>query len=378
MATQNDPAYVHAIAGSIGGCIATVVTYPLMAKSARAANARRRQAMAAKDRERDPNVGEKPGANSKPASDPGPSTSSSTSSKGAIQYPSSFSESIRSLRSISESYTGLSASLVGTTVSQGVYFYFYSLLRSFFLGRRQGDGNHAPSVVESLGIASLAGMANVLLTNPIWVVATRLQTLSNRDAHADKPSNLQVLKSVYVVPSCRRVVVSMRYHRIILLHTLTVIARTSIRRYADYGIPGFWNGCGASLIMVINPTIQYAIYEWLMARTMRSTRSTRSNDTKASRAPSTLHVFLCSSVAKAGATLCTYPMLTIKTRMMSARRDQQYRGVLDAVRSIHHREGFSGYFQGIETKILQSILGASVLLMIKEKITAATRHRLGL
>ena len=192
------------------------------------------------------------------------------------------------------------------------------------------------------------------------------------------PTNLPIFRFSNRCTLCHRVVVSMSYHPIVLLHSLTVVARTSIRRYADYGIPGFWNGCGASLIMVINPTIQYAIYEWLMARTMRSTRSTQSNDTKAPRAPSTLHVFLCSSVAKAGATLCTYPMLTIKTRMMSARRDQQYRGVLDAVRSIHHREGFSGYFQGIETKILQSILGASVLLMIKEKITAATRHRLGL
>jgi adenine nucleotide transporter 17 len=136
--------------------------------------------------------------------------------------------------------------------------------------------------------------------------------------------------------------------------------------YADYGIPGFWNGCGASLIMVVNPTIQYAIYEWLMARTQRRNR----------RAPSTLHVFFCSSVAKAGATLLTYPMLTIKTRMMSARRDQQYRGVGDAVRSIYRREGIRGYFQGIETKILQSILGASVLLMIKEKITMGVKARL--
>ena len=118
--------------------------------------------------------------------------------------------------------------------------------------------------------------------------------------------------------------------------------------------------------MVINPTIQYAIYEWLMARTFRRNH----------RPPSSLHVFLCSSVAKAGATLLTYPMLTIKTRMMSARRDQQYSGVGDAVRSIYRREGMRGYFQGIETKILQSILGASVLLMIKEKITAGVKARL--
>ena len=312
MAQADDPAYVHALAGSIGGCIATVITYPLMAKSARAANARRR----------------------------------------ARQSTSPSSTSTSSFRSMSDAYTGLSASLVGTTVSQGVYFYFYSLLRSFFIHRRHGETHgHAPSVVESLGIASLAGMANVLITNPIWVVATRLQTLSggseneptDDDSDGTKKKNKKKNKTSSVSVS-----------------NLSVLKSV----YADYGIPGFWNGCGASLIMVINPTIQYAIYEWLMARTLRQRRRQQ---------PSTLHVFLCSSVAKAGATLCTYPMLTIKTRMMSARRDDQYSSVLDAVKSIREREGLAGYYQGIETKILQSILGASVLLMIKEKITARVR-----
>lgn len=32
------------------------------------------------------------------------------------------------------------------------------------------------TVAESLLVASLAGMGNVLLTNPIWMIATRMQT----------------------------------------------------------------------------------------------------------------------------------------------------------------------------------------------------------
>lgn len=34
-------------------------------------------------------------------------------------------------------FQGLQASLLGTAVSQGVYFYFYSLLRQFFVARHQ-------------------------------------------------------------------------------------------------------------------------------------------------------------------------------------------------------------------------------------------------
>lgn len=356
--TSSEPAVVHAVAGALGGCVATVITYPLLAKSARAANARRRAGGKPEQETEttDPANGE---AQSLPRSIP--------SIPSIPPIP-----SISSIQSVVQSYTGLSASLFGTTVSQGVYFYFYSLLRSFFVSRR---GAEAPSVVESLGIASLAGMANVLLTNPIWVVATRLQTLGGGSPAASSSSSSSPPSSsspgsthhdgaisTGQGPSKSKKSPRRRSRPRAAVSNLQVIKSV----YADYGIPGFWNGCGASLIMVVNPTIQYAIYEWLMARTQRRNR----------RAPSTLHVFFCSSVAKAGATLLTYPMLTIKTRMMSARRDQQYRGVGDAVRSIYRREGIRGYFQGIETKILQSILGASVLLMIKEKITMGVKARL--
>ena len=39
--------------------------------------------------------------------------------------------------------------------------------------------------------------------------------------------------------------------------------------YGDYGVGGFWNGTAASLVMVVNPTLQYALYEWLTAARAR-------------------------------------------------------------------------------------------------------------
>ena len=35
-----------------------------------------------------------------------------------------------------------------------------------------------------------------------------------------------------------------------------------------------WNGCLPALIMVSNPTVQYVIYEWLVARLAEWRRST--------------------------------------------------------------------------------------------------------
>lgn len=57
---------------------------------------------------------------------------------------------------------------------------------------------------------------------------------------------------------------------------------------------------------------------------------------------SALEVFLLASLAKAGATVVTYPLLTIKTRMYTAKKgdaDMQYRSIADAAVQIVRREG---------------------------------------
>ncbi len=80
-----------------------------------------------------------------------------------------------------ELFAGLQPSLAGTAMSQGVYFFLYSTLRQQAVHRRQaGLALGVPrvqdiSVFESLLVAALAGAGNVLVNNPIWLVATRMQ-----------------------------------------------------------------------------------------------------------------------------------------------------------------------------------------------------------
>jgi solute carrier family 25 (peroxisomal adenine nucleotide transporter), member 17 len=269
-------------------------------------------------------------------------------------------------------FSGLSAALVGTTVSQGVYFYLYSLLRQAAVKRRNGvrGGSSSAdlrsaevSVAETLLVAALAGAGNVLLTNPIWTVATRMQTHSHntvstqqQQQQQQQPVNLETGAAAASAPAPGPVSVARQVYR-------------------EYGVPGFWNGVTASLFMVVNPTIQYAIYEWLQGARARL-KGSQGGGTPGPRArPGALEVFLLSATAKAGATVLTYPMMTIKTRMMSARREDaelQYKSITDALAQILRREGVAGYYKGIRTKIVQSMLAAALLFMCKEKITDAT------
>jgi len=71
------------------------------------------------------------------------------------------------------------AAILGTAISQGVYFYLYSLLREAAVARKhvlagtvaaagQASRTEELPVSANLVVASLAGMGNVLATNPIW------------------------------------------------------------------------------------------------------------------------------------------------------------------------------------------------------------------
>lgn len=248
-------------------------------------------------------------------------------------------------------YRGLQASLLGTAVSQGIYFYFYSQLRQLAVAQQRHTlaaqaNSQDIGLASSLAVAFLAGCGNVLLTNPIWVVATRMQALQKKaeEGQTSKPAQgpISVARDIW----------------------------------SESGILGFWRGCLPSLIMVSNPTVNYMFYEWLLAR-LASWEIKRSGK---ARKPSAAQVFAVSALAKLGATVCTYPLLLVKARLQSAGKhsqlDRQYTGTADAIHRIWKTEGFLGFYSGMRAKIVQSILAAALLMAIKEELTASMRKAL--
>ncbi|KAI3436859.1 hypothetical protein D9Q98_006269 [Chlorella vulgaris] len=359
-------AAVEGLSGAIGGIVATVATYPLMTVNTL-------QAIRTRSEPRRQNVeggGGQKGVRS-----------------GTLHE---VAELVR-IGGWQALFSGLEASLIGTTISQGVYFYLYSLLRRLAVIRRAAAEVSASggrqlltdadvrganvTVADSLLVAALAGMGNVLLTNPIWMVATRMQA----QGRSAKPAAAVDGEVVQVAPSKPGM--------------LAVVRQV----YGEYGVGGFWNGAAASLVMVVNPTLQYALYEWLLQARSKLRRGSGGKQQVQQRATA-LEVFLLSALAKAGATLVTYPMMNIKTRMMTASRPGggsnggsgggaiasssssggggQHSSILRAATEIARTEGLLGYYRGLRTKIVQSVVAAALLFVCKEKITELTRDML--
>ena len=78
--------------------------------------------------------------------------------------------------------------------------------------------------------------------------------------------------------------------------------------YSEGGIGGFWKGWKASIVLCINPAIQWMVYEQLLKLTLRLTKKETS---------SSLEIFIMGAIGKIVATLITFPYIIIKARMQA-------------------------------------------------------------
>ncbi|MCO5577318.1 hypothetical protein L7F22_031146 [Adiantum nelumboides] len=207
-------------------------------------------------------------------------------------------------------FRGLTPSLIGTAASQGVYYYFYQLFKDeaeaiALRQKKTGFSDGSTGMFSALIVAALAGCLNVLLTNPIWVLVTRMQTHAQAERNAGKGKDVteDLLKAgagSYLQKS---------FSKDKPYGTLTAIQDL----YNEAGIKGFWKGVFPTLIMVSNPSMQFMLYEGMLKQLRRK----REANAKGSTGVTALEVFFMGAVAKLGATVATYPLLVVKSRLQA-------------------------------------------------------------
>lgn len=262
-------------------------------------------------------------------------------------------------------YSGLKPAAIETVASQAIYFYFYSLLRAGVVSasrKRRGllpvsAGSVAArtediGVPASLLVAAVAGAVNMVITSPAQVVATQMQataTLKRQLASQGQACD-HIRSDAWGV----------------IQHILK-----------EDGLAGFWKGLAPNLILVVNPAVQYMAYEWLTQRHAALKRrrmglapAAAGSSQRVKLGPG--EVFLLGAAAKIAATVVTYPMIVIKSRLQATSShtaaELQYTGTWDTITRISREEGLGGFFKGMESKILQTALNAALMLMIKEQV----------
>ncbi|XP_041813445.1 peroxisomal membrane protein PMP34 [Chelmon rostratus] len=239
-------------------------------------------------------------------------------------------------------YRGWFPVICSLCCSNFVYFYcFHSLKASVLRGRQS---SHSADLI--IGIA--AGVVNVLVTTPLWVVNTRLKLQGSKFRSADvRPTNYSGIWDAFVQ-----------------------IVR-------DEGVGALWNGTFPSLLLVLNPAIQFMIYEGLKRQLRRAVL----------RELLSVEVLIIGAVAKAVATIVTYPLQTIQSilRFGQLKESKDKSKLLTSLRTIKcllvnrvRKYGMLGLFKGLEAKLLQTVLTAALMFLLYEKIASCTFRVMGL
>ncbi|KAM4721841.1 peroxisomal membrane protein PMP34 [Rhinophrynus dorsalis] len=224
--------------------------------------------------------------------------------------------------------------------SNFVYFYTYNSLKALWI-----KGSVA-TTGKDLTIGFMAGVVNVLITTPLWVVNTRLKLQGAKFRNDD------------IVPTSYTGIID-AFHKIL----------------RDEGVSALWNGTFPSLLLVFNPAIQFMFYELLKRQLLKGQAEL-----------SSMEVFMIGAIAKAIATVVTYPLQTVQSVLRfgheklnpEKRAFGSVRCVIYLLQERVRRLGFMGLYKGLEAKLLQTVLTAALMFLVYEKLTILTFRIMGM
>ncbi|GAA6061169.1 hypothetical protein JCM10212_005755 [Sporobolomyces blumeae] len=234
-------------------------------------------------------------------------------------------------------YRGIGPNLVGNASSWGLYFLWYT----DFKRRLHGDKNVKLNAGQHLLASASSGVVTAIITNPLWVVKTRMYTTSASSPKAYKG----------------------------VLHGLYTLCR-------EEGFRGMSKGMTLALIGVSNGAIQFMTYEELKKWRVESRRKRLGAGISEEEVKklSNLEYILMSGSAKLVAIAITYPYQVIRSRIQYqptisrlSNLDKPYTSIPDVIRRTYANEGLRGFYKGIATNAVRILPGTCVTFVVYEQ-----------
>jgi solute carrier family 25 (mitochondrial folate transporter), member 32 len=225
-------------------------------------------------------------------------------------------------------YRGLTPNLVGNSAGWGLYFLWYRQAQDFIRNYRGYTATQPLSGIDYLFASAASGFLSAILTNPIWVVKTRMLTTSATQSGA-YPGMVSGLSAIY---------------------------RTE-------GFRGFFHGLTPTLAGVSHGSLYFLAYEKLK---LWRKRSKKSNEL------SNVDTLLTSSLSKVFAGVMTYPHQVVRARLQTydpgAPSPVRGAGVMNTIKSIWVNEGLVGFYKGMFPNLLRVIPSTCVTFLVYENV----------
>uniref|UniRef100_A0A7N0UXA3 Folate transporter 1, chloroplastic n=1 Tax=Kalanchoe fedtschenkoi TaxID=63787 RepID=A0A7N0UXA3_KALFE len=230
-------------------------------------------------------------------------------------------------------YAGFYPAVIGSTVSWGLYFFFYSRAKERYLKNREEKltpGLHLVSAAEAGALVSLC-------TNPIWLVKTRLQLQT--PLHQTRPY--------------------------LGLHDAF---RTILK---EEGWKALYKGFLPSLFLISHGAIQFTAYEELRKAVVDyKSRKNRKSSESDDQLNSVDYAALGAS-SKFAAILVSYPLQVIRSRLQQRPGSNgipRYMHTWHVLKETARFEGVRGFYRGITPNILKNAPAASITFVVYENV----------
>lgn len=214
---------------------------------------------------------------------------------------------------VAQYYRGIGPNLMGNVSAWGLYFTLYAETKRYFT---VGDG----SVYYFAASATAGAMASVL-TNPIWVLKTRILSTLRSEANS---------------------------YRSVWDGILQIVHKEGIRT--------FWSGTIPSLFHVLQAGIQFTLYDHAKNYFAR----------EGELQLTFLHYLVASVMSKSVSTALLYPSQVIRSQIQSYNFTHERRSVWMVTRRIYLQERLGGFYKGISANIVRVLPATCITFLTYE------------
>ncbi|XP_013928064.1 PREDICTED: solute carrier family 25 member 36-A-like [Thamnophis sirtalis] len=229
-------------------------------------------------------------------------------------------EGVRSL------FRGLGPNLIGVAPSRAIYFAAYSGAKE-----RLNTVLMPESKKVHMISAACAGITSATLTNPIWLVKTRMQL--ERSGRNER---------------------------------CTSALQCAMRVYYREGLRGFYRGVTASYAGVTETVIHFVLYEALKQRLREHQLLLTPSVVLSPSGQDFCGLMAAAAVSKTCASCIAYPHEVVRTRLRE--EGCRYRSFVQTLQLVAREEGPSALYRGLSAHLLRQIPNAAIIMVTYELI----------
>lgn len=233
-------------------------------------------------------------------------------------------------------WKGLKPTLVGIIPARSIYFYSYAQAKKTLGKTILPEG----SVGNALLSGFAAGIASNTVTNPIWMVKTRMQLLADHTAGQVAYNNYaEAIKAIM----------------------------------KEEGIGGFYRGLSASYWGCTEGAIQFLLYERLKSRlvAIQNVEREEMGLEPTDQLPKMTY-FFSAAFAKGFASILTYPHEVARTRLREQARSGvfKYNGMWNTIGIVAKEEGRSGLYAGMGVHLTKVVPNSAIMFLAYELVAS--------